>query len=735
MFNSIIIFFAIFMIRIDIKLFKGTPLDFSDEKTIYGFLLILIGIYWFLRLYLQKAEYIKVAAGKSFLLSFLLSILSYIIGVTILVKQDIIGLIIIPISIILLIIFIGFFKYGKMKKKQKPVMQPEQTLFKEQKISKEKIIEYIKDYNDLLCVHLESPDFALTPELLNKIKTIRELEQNFKLSYDNASLKLLIKELGKKYGEFQDKFSIPLLSALTIYTSPGYNKSDDSNWQLFLNKYKSYLDNHTIELPLYNYFRSTPEKLSDIDVKNIISKYGFFDIEFNSSGKGIDHQYIPNLFGKILLVLDVKTGLMWQYDGSPEQMKIEKAFRWIDELNLNCHAGFNDWRLPTLEEAMSLMEPKEKSDLYINYAFDSKQKNIWTSDMMKSELKWWTVDYLNGKCQSQDIDKPNYVRPVRSAHKSSMVYEYFSNSFNAPFIKKKSFDRIESNKLTLCELSKLLQRKQETLKDYIMKFYDFLDIGSEPFNFLFDENLYSQFKIIKNLILAGFEVVEIVDILTQIERKIEAKDKWINLCPINRLNLFLQEILPEIAFTTTRQKIEEIINLYETGKKSPIFRYLPSKLGYGDIERMVKKYNFVTISMGPIITGRNFPHNFEEEEIDGSKVICDNIVKLMWHKYGSEKSIQFRGAQKWIKKLNRENYVGFSDWRMPTLEEIMSMRTKDRPHVDELFDSWHYRSYWTSDYSNGFYWVLYLGSSDNWQIESTSAYHYVTAVRNMKLLD
>ena len=58
--------------------------------------------------------------------------------------------------------------------------------------------------------------------------------------------------------------------------------------------------------------------------------------------------------GKV--VMDYATNLVWQQGGSSEYMEYEQAVNWVEELNRSGYAGFNDWRLPTLEEAMSLME-------------------------------------------------------------------------------------------------------------------------------------------------------------------------------------------------------------------------------------------------------------------------------------------------------------------------------------------------------------------------------------------
>ncbi|MCB9501891.1 MAG: DUF1566 domain-containing protein [Deferribacteres bacterium] len=40
--------------------------------------------------------------------------------------------------------------------------------------------------------------------------------------------------------------------------------------------------------------------------------------------------------------------------------EFEKAVVYIDSLNKANFAGYSDWRLPTLEEAMTLMEPEKK---------------------------------------------------------------------------------------------------------------------------------------------------------------------------------------------------------------------------------------------------------------------------------------------------------------------------------------------------------------------------------------
>jgi len=88
-------------------------------------------------------------------------------------------------------------------------------------------------------------------------------------------------------------------------------------------------------------------------------------------------------------VIDHATGLTWQQSGSKETMSFAEAEKYIQKLNGQEYAGHNDWRLPTLEEAMSLMEPSTKNgDLYIDPVFDKTQRWIWTADKREAGVAW-----------------------------------------------------------------------------------------------------------------------------------------------------------------------------------------------------------------------------------------------------------------------------------------------------------------------------------------------------------
>ena len=161
-------------------------------------------------------------------------------------------------------------------------------------------------------------------------------------------------------------------------------------------------------------FRSKPKELPTDTVKSMLKDKGFFDAYRNKSATGFTNNYEVKHNGEV--VFDSASGLMWQQSGSDEYMTYENAKAYVAQLH---YAGYSDWRLPTLEEAMSLMEPmKNSDDLYIDSLFDSKQKWIWTSDQYGASSAW-VAGFSYGGCNFSDfyyyVNDPTYfyVRAVR----------------------------------------------------------------------------------------------------------------------------------------------------------------------------------------------------------------------------------------------------------------------------------------------------------------------------------
>jgi serine/threonine protein kinase len=136
--------------------------------------------------------------------------------------------------------------------------------------------------------------------------------------------------------------------------------------------------------------RSSPRnELSVDEVKSMLAAKGFFDNSWNKTASGFANDYALRTIGGEQVVVDNATGLMWQRGGSSNYMTYADAEKFINQLNTNRFADFSDWRLPTLEEAMSLMEPSElNAGLYIDPKFDKTQRYIWTTDKQSAGVAW-----------------------------------------------------------------------------------------------------------------------------------------------------------------------------------------------------------------------------------------------------------------------------------------------------------------------------------------------------------
>ena len=115
------------------------------------------------------------------------------------------------------------------------------------------------------------------------------------------------------------------------------------------------------------------------------------------------------------VVIDYSTGLMWHQSGSESNLNYKEATQLLDELNKEGYAGYHDWRLPTLEEAVSLLESIKKNGLYIDAIFNNEQTTMWTGDNYNPAIAW-RVAFDGGSVSWGNYGNygSNYVRAIRS---------------------------------------------------------------------------------------------------------------------------------------------------------------------------------------------------------------------------------------------------------------------------------------------------------------------------------
>ena len=138
---------------------------------------------------------------------------------------------------------------------------------------------------------------------------------------------------------------------------------------------------------------SSTVEIVEEEVDELIKKYNFTDHERNPDGI-FNNFLVDNGDGQT--VTDKVTGLMWQRAGL-DIMSCRMQRKAIKELNEKGFAGYSDWRMPTLPEAMSLMEQeKNTKDQHIHPAFSSDQPFI-IADATRRPGGQWFVDYKHGR--------------------------------------------------------------------------------------------------------------------------------------------------------------------------------------------------------------------------------------------------------------------------------------------------------------------------------------------------
>ena len=156
--------------------------------------------------------------------------------------------------------------------------------------------------------------------------------------------------------------------------------------------------------------RSKPARLEKKSVGQMIRAKGFhhpYDLsEDGLSGfvpGNFQHEYELMTINGDDVVVDHATRLMWQQSGASNWLRLQEAEGFIAELNKERYAGFSDWRLPTLEELASLLEPIGKNEgLYIDPIFDSRQGSCWSADTILYRgpqgpfVTGWFVDFRQG---------------------------------------------------------------------------------------------------------------------------------------------------------------------------------------------------------------------------------------------------------------------------------------------------------------------------------------------------
>ena len=142
--------------------------------------------------------------------------------------------------------------------------------------------------------------------------------------------------------------------------------------------------------------RSESVELTADDVMQMVKDKGFACPGEGVKGK-FKQVYEPGELRGVKVVNDHATGLMWMQAEHPDRMDWREAEAYVVSANQEKLAGYSDWRMPTVEELMSLMEAKKSNGYYIDKNFHEEILSTWTVDVVKDAFAGaWFVDFTEG---------------------------------------------------------------------------------------------------------------------------------------------------------------------------------------------------------------------------------------------------------------------------------------------------------------------------------------------------
>ena len=195
------------------------------------------------------------------------------------------------------------------------------------------------------------------------------------------------------YSYNNELFSYPFLDSGSTYIST--KTETNNNEGSILSKNLGLLCENTI--------------ISNTSYEEVLSCLDGYELDGNTC-KLIRYEVLENT------LIDHELGLEWQRTNLPTStMNWNSAVSYCNNLN---HAGYSDWRLPTLREMeLSIVDRFDGSPYIIgNYEYFPEIKSYYWTNTIYSSSSAYYVYFNNGISSSSDISDSNYVLCARNSN-------------------------------------------------------------------------------------------------------------------------------------------------------------------------------------------------------------------------------------------------------------------------------------------------------------------------------
>ena len=226
-------------------------------------------------------------------------------------------------------------------------------------------------------------------------------------NWDDAQSVFITTLNNDNFGGYSD-WRLPTAKELTLIVDRDrYNPSINTNY--FPNTQSYYWSSTTnAGYPSFAWYVNFYGGLVSNTLKSV---YGNYVRAVRSGPCGAFENFIDNGDGT---VTNTDTGLMWQKDTDPDTYEWQDALSYCENLTL---AGYDDWRLPNVNELQSLVDYERYSPTINTTYFPNTQSSYyWSSTTTPGYPDFaWYVYFSDGGVSFYYVKSyPRYVRAVRA---------------------------------------------------------------------------------------------------------------------------------------------------------------------------------------------------------------------------------------------------------------------------------------------------------------------------------
>lgn len=192
--------------------------------------------------------------------------------------------------------------------------------------------------------------------------------------------------------------------------------------------------------------------------------------------------------------IDTDTSLTWQIEVDGKKYTWDEAFEYIQKLNNEQYCGYEDWRIPTLDELNTIVtkesyksengyEYKIKKNLLKSMCNNDDWASYWSSTALSRSSAYY-LSFMYGREYDIQKNKLKYIRCVRGGN----LYEWMDKIFIWADNNNISNEKIPRNKNDLLNLTNLdlsnLELTELPSEFSMLKYLRSLNLNNNDLRFL-----------------------------------------------------------------------------------------------------------------------------------------------------------------------------------------------------------------------------------------------------------